>query len=281
MLEDEELRRIARRLQAVAGVEAVVLGGSRARGTHHEASDVDLGLYYDAEHLDMTALRAAAEEIADVPVGVAGPGGWGPWVDGGGWLRIGGTPVDLILRDASRVRAQRDRAIAGAFAFHHQLGHPLGFLDAAYAAEAAVCVPLADPADLVGELREGLDPYPPALRDAFAEHLGDAEFLLGGAAKAAVRGDVAYIGLCCACSLMWCAHAWCAAAGVWVTNEKGLIPGVADLPLDTHGFTAQATAILANIGADGSADALAACIARAEDLVRETREHLGRLSPQR
>lgn len=274
MLKDDELHRIAQRLHAADGVEAVVLGGSRARGTHHEGSDVDLGLYYDADHLDMRALRAAAHEIADAPADVTGPGGWGPWVDGGGWLTIGGTAVDLILRDASRVRAQRDRAIAGEFAFHHQLGHPLGFLDVAYAAEAAVCVPLADPGGLVAELREGLDPYPPRLRDAFADHLVNAEFLLGGAAKAAVRGDVAYIELCCACALMWCAHAWCAEARVWVTNEKGLIPGVEHLSIDTHGFTARATEILGGMGPEGSAEALAADIVDADELVRETRQRL-------
>nr|WP_269779095.1 nucleotidyltransferase domain-containing protein [Propioniciclava soli] len=33
-------------LVGVPGFEAVVLGGSRARGTHHGGSDVDLGLYY-------------------------------------------------------------------------------------------------------------------------------------------------------------------------------------------------------------------------------------------
>ncbi|MFE5776122.1 nucleotidyltransferase domain-containing protein [Brachybacterium sp. NPDC056505] len=290
MLKDDELHRIAQRLHAVGGVEAVVLGGSRARGTHHDGSDVDLGLYYDAEHLDMHALREVAREIADAPVDVAGPGGWGPWVDGGGWLTIEDTAVDLILRETSRVRAQRDRAIAGEFAFHHQLGHPLGFLDIAYAAEAAVCTPLADPGELVEQLREGLDPYPRALRGAFTDHLVNAEFLLGGAAKAAVRVDVGYIELCCACALLWCAHAWCAEAGAWVTNEKGLIPGVEHLPIDTHGFAARATEILAGIGAEGSAEAgeaggspiddrvprLATSVVEATELVRETREQLAR-----
>ncbi len=36
---------IVSELGQVPGVEAVVLGGSRARGTHTLESDVDLGLY--------------------------------------------------------------------------------------------------------------------------------------------------------------------------------------------------------------------------------------------
>lgn len=34
-------------LKDVKGIEGIVLGGSRARGTHHEASDIDIGIYYD------------------------------------------------------------------------------------------------------------------------------------------------------------------------------------------------------------------------------------------
>jgi predicted nucleotidyltransferase len=36
---------IAEQLQQIKGIEGVVLGGSRARGTHTPQSDIDLGLY--------------------------------------------------------------------------------------------------------------------------------------------------------------------------------------------------------------------------------------------
>lgn len=269
MLTDDHLRAIAGRLVEVPGVEAVVLGGSRARGTHHPDSDVDLGLLYTARDLDLTALRAAAAEIAGTEVEVAGPGGWGPWVDGGAWLRIDGTAVDLILRDASRVREQRDRALRGEFTVHQQTGHPLGFLDVAYAAEVAICRPLADPGGLVEVLRRGLLPYPSALRDALVGHLWTAEFIAAGGAKVAGRGDLAFVQMCAASALLWCAHAWHAEAGVWATTEKGLVPGVAALPIDTHGFADAAAAALARPDpAALAADALA--------LVRATQRRLGR-----
>ena len=57
---------IAERLTQVDGVSAVVLGGSRARGTHTPESDIDLGLYYDPQQpLDLPALDRIATEFDD------------------------------------------------------------------------------------------------------------------------------------------------------------------------------------------------------------------------
>ena len=56
----------AARLQEIEGVEAVVLGGSLARGEGHPDSDVDLGIYYRPEHLSsVEALRELAGELDD------------------------------------------------------------------------------------------------------------------------------------------------------------------------------------------------------------------------
>jgi hypothetical protein len=101
-MDDRTLMVLGERLVSVDGVVAVVLGGSRARGTHRPDSDIDLGLYYRGD-LDMLALRALADDVADDPVEVTVPGGWGPWVDGGAWLTIQGQRVDWIYRDLQRV----------------------------------------------------------------------------------------------------------------------------------------------------------------------------------
>ncbi|MFT3889855.1 MAG: nucleotidyltransferase domain-containing protein [Arachnia sp.] len=42
MISDDRLQALAEDLAGVPGVVAVVLGGSRARGTHRPDSDVDL-----------------------------------------------------------------------------------------------------------------------------------------------------------------------------------------------------------------------------------------------
>ena len=41
-------------LKDVKGLEAIVLGGSRARGTQSSDSDIDIGLYYDKETIDLS-----------------------------------------------------------------------------------------------------------------------------------------------------------------------------------------------------------------------------------
>ncbi|XVX19167.1 nucleotidyltransferase domain-containing protein [Actinomycetota bacterium] len=79
MITDERLQQMADALAGVPGVVAVVLGGSRARGTHHAGSDVDLGLYYRADDLDPDALARTSEAFSDNGrVDIVAPGGWGP-----------------------------------------------------------------------------------------------------------------------------------------------------------------------------------------------------------
>src|SRR5271165_506456 len=98
---EELLARVTEAFAPVAGVRAVVLGGSRARGTHDAGSDYDIGLYYCGD-LDIAALNAAASSLNDSdgarsylsgeadcrpPTQSASPlmtaiGGWGSWVNG-------------------------------------------------------------------------------------------------------------------------------------------------------------------------------------------------------
>lgn len=247
MIDDDQLHRMADDLRRVPGVVAVALGGSRARGTHRPDSDVDLGVYYDGE-LDRGALRRLAERWTGIPASVAGPGEWGEWVDSGAWLTVDGVAVDWILRDLRRVSQQCDRAVRGEFAFHPQPGHPLGFLDVAYAGEVATCIPLSDDRAALAELADRVTPYPARLRASMLRNLWQADFLLRGAEKSASGGDVAYVALCATTAVMFIAHGWYAAAGQWVTNEKGLVTGVDRLPLDTSGFSASAAGAMRRLG---------------------------------
>ncbi|WP_349884874.1 nucleotidyltransferase domain-containing protein [Microbacterium sp. WHRI 7836] len=267
VLDEHRLRSMADDLGKVPGVRAVALGGSRARGTHRPDSDIDLGLYVEAD-VDLTALAEAASGWTGEDVEIAGRGGWGPWVDSGAWLIVDGAPVDLILRDVTRVEGQCARAARGEFAFHSQPGHPLGFLDVAYAGEVATGVPLCDPDGILVALAQSVTPYPDALRAAFIENLWQVDFLLNAATKGAKTGDAAYVALCGTTAAMLIAHAWHAAAGQWVTNEKGLVPNVARLPIDTAGFSAAAAAVLGSIGT--APEELLASIAQLRGLPRPT-----------
>ncbi|WP_258132338.1 nucleotidyltransferase domain-containing protein [Microbacterium sp. MYb62] len=265
MLDEDRLRSMADELNRVPGVRAVALGGSRARGTHRPDSDIDLGLYVDTD-VDRSGIARVAGGWTGEPVEVAERGGWGPWVDGGAWLIVNGVPVDLILRDVDRVTEQCARAARGEFAFHPQPGHPLGFLDVAYAGEVATSVPLRDPEGLLVELARSVTPYPAALRDAFLANLWQVDFLLNAAMKGAKSGDAAYVSLCGTTTTMLTAHAWHASAGNWITNEKGLVTNVARLPIDTGGFSASAASALGSLGT--SPEELLASIARLRELPR-------------
>ena len=230
------------RLVEVPGVVGVTLGGSRARGEDLPDSDVDLGLHYRPP-LDVAALQRIADEVSQAPAVVAGPGGWGPWVDGGSWLRIGGLPVDWILRDVDRVAASCRDAVAGRVEWHFQVGHPLGFPGTTYAGELAHGVLLADPSGELAALRASVTPFPPALRAAAVARLDEARFLLGGSAKAVPRGDSAYVAACLFRVLLLCAHALHADAGRFVLNEKGALAATGRLGGAPAGFAARAQAV--------------------------------------
>lgn len=238
------------RLTGVPGVVGVALGGSRARGEHAPDSDVDLGLYYRPP-LDVDALQRLAEEVSQTPVRVSAPGGWGPWVDGGGWLRIDGVPVDWIYRDLDRVAASCRDARAGRCEWHFQVGHPLGFPGTTYAGELAHGVVLADPGGELAALRETVREFPPALRATIVARLEEARFLLGGAAKAVPRGDHAYLAACAFRVLLLCAHALHADAGRFVLNEKGAIAAAGRLPAAPAGFADRAQAVFSDAADPG------------------------------
>ena len=82
-------KKIVEALRDIKGVRAVVLGGSHATGTQSESSDIDIGVYYDAPP-DIGALCAAAKILDDEKRdGLICPeGGWGNWVNCGGWLTM-------------------------------------------------------------------------------------------------------------------------------------------------------------------------------------------------
>src|SRR6516162_5375801 len=63
---DETCRLVAARVAPIKGIQAIALGGSRARGTAREDSDIDLGLYYDPRTpFAIAPLDRAACELDD------------------------------------------------------------------------------------------------------------------------------------------------------------------------------------------------------------------------
>ena len=234
------IQKIVDEIRQVDGVKAVVLGGSRARGTHTTSSDIDLGIYYQPEApLDLKKFGAVATGLDDehraeviTPVG-----GWGPWINGGGWLKIQSQPVDFLYRDLEKVRKVIDDCLQGNIEIFYQPGHPFGFVSSMYLAELAVCQPLWDPAGSISELKRKIDPYPEALQNALVQKFAwEIQFSLAIARKGAERSDVTYVAGCCFRSVMCMLQGLFALNKTHWLNEKGAVAAGNNFPRKPEGL---------------------------------------------
>lgn len=244
--------RVVAALQPVPGIMALALGGSRATGTHTDASDVDIGIYYDAATFDIAALRTAVMTIDDLarPDAVTPRGGWGPWVDGGGWLTVDGQAVDVIYRDLERVRISVVEAVRGDFTIHPHWGHPHGIPNTLYAAEVAICQTLWEREGVISTLKPQLSPYPPHLSaHIIAIMLDEAGFFVSVAQHGLPRGDVSYAAGCAFRVIACLMQALYAVNGRWLLNEKGAVAGAARLPNTLPDVASDVAAVYAAIGA--------------------------------
>ena len=260
MPDDPLLTRLTSAFAEVPGVQAVVLGGSRARGSAHAASDYDIGLYFkSAVPLDTERLLAAAKEIADDPAATAVTpvGEWGPWIVGGAWLSVEGRKVDLLYRNADAVKAVMESCRAGVVTMDYQPGHPHGFCSAIWMGEVALCHQLHDPDGLVAALKARTAPYPPALRDALVRRFQwEVLFSIENAELAVPRGDSTHIAGCAYRALACIAQVLFALNGTYLINEKGALTQAANFPVTVRGLAGRATEVWRQIGAAEHAAAL-------------------------
>jgi hypothetical protein len=206
---------LATRLAEIPGVVAVTLGGSRATGDATPESDWDFGLYYRGT-LDSDDVRALGWKGT-----VFAPGEWGELINGGAWLEVDGTKVDLIYRDLEQVLHWTTEAEAGRFRVGREVGYVAGLPTYVLTAELAI-----------GQVLQGVLPqpaYPEVLRTTappFWRNL--AAGALHYAAYTAKRGERVACLANLTQAVLSTGHARLAAAGQWVLNEK-LIVQRADL----------------------------------------------------
>ena len=155
-------------LSTVPGIIAIVLGGSYARGTQHETSDLDLGLLYSETN------PFSIEEIRRVTSGLSVQGpptvsdvyGWGPWVNGGAWVHTEAGRVDLIYRNMEQLEKTIADARRGVVYQDYSQQATFGFYSVAYLEEVRIAVPLYDPHAHLSRLKKLVASYPPKLKHA-------------------------------------------------------------------------------------------------------------------
>jgi predicted GNAT family N-acyltransferase len=246
------LRALVDELAALPGVEAVVLGGSHARGHSHAGSDVDLGLLYrDARPIDIGAVRTLAARWNDAadPV-VSELYAWGPWVNGGAWLTLRGQRVDLLYRSIDCIEQTIVQANAGNHEIHFAQQPPFGFWSGTLLGECASALPLHDPGGHVERLRRQVAAYPEALRRVVLRDMqqGVAFGLAAFAGKFAVRGDVWGTVSCLARCVWQLGLALFALNHCYLVNDKTLLDEIEGFALAPGAFRGRAERVLSALG---------------------------------
>lgn len=259
-------------LQQVPGVAAIVLGGSRARGTETPQSDIDLALYYRPDRpLDLARLGRLATAVDDThrPAVLTGIDGWGPWINGGGWLTVQAIPVDLLYRDLHTVRTIVDECVRGHTQIVYQPGHPHGFSTAIYLAEIALCRSLWDPTGAIAALKRATAPYPAALKAGLIQQFfWEADFSLKVATKAVPRRDTSYVAGCCFRSVSCLMQTLFALNETYWMNEKGAVAIASTFPLAPERLSERIDEAFRRLAP--TEDALVQALEDLDDLVAET-----------
>jgi len=191
------LSEIIKELNGLPGIVGVVLGGSRARGTNHATSDIDIGIYYDesagfnVKDVSRVATKLDDEHRENL---VTSLGEWGAWINGGGWIIVQGYHVDLIFRDVNRVEQVIGECLLGSVSTHYHTGHPHAYLNVMYMGEVSICKILNDKTNRIAKLKSKTMPYPKPLKDAIIGYfMFEASFSLMFAKDNVDKDDISYV----------------------------------------------------------------------------------------
>jgi len=265
---------LATRLGGISGIKAVVLGGSHARGRAQPGSDIDLGLFYsEVAPFSIERVRELAEAVNDTtePV-VTDFYAWGPWVNGGAWLTIGGQRVDFLYRNLAHVERVITEAEAGRYDVHYLQQPPFGFFSATYLGEIAICIPLFDPDARIDALKRRVAHYPELLRRVVVQdYFFMAEFGLAAfAPKFAARSDIYGTAACLTRAVNELVLALFALNRKYPINDKTALAEVTEFERAPRDFATRVQTTLANLGS--SPAELSAAVQSIVQLLRESIE---------
>lgn len=266
------LDKIVTALSTVSGIQAIVLGGSRARGTHSPSSDIDIGIYYDSATLDTDELNKATWTVDDEHREnlIAPPGGWGKWSNGGGWLTIDGCPVDFILRDIVRVEKVVEEGLKGIVTPHYQTGHPHAYINVMYMGELAISKVLWEKGNNVSAIKQVAEQYPIELQRALIHLFSfEAEFSLWLAENSIDKDDVYYVTAHVVRSISTLNQVLFALNKEYCLNEKKAVKMIEKFGIHPTNYKSKIDDIFAAVGTDSKN----ACV-QLKHLVSEVKELL-------
>lgn len=267
----EEAAALFSKIPCVCGV---VLGGSRATGTATDASDIDIGIYYDRETLDYDAINRVAQALDDEHREnlVCQEGGWGKWVNFGGWLLCGGIHTDLIFRDIARVKNSVEESSQGVFSIHYQTGHPHAYISTMYTGELASSQILYARDDDFSELKKRAEKYSDSLqRELILCFLSEAKFSGMFAQSYAGKGDPYYLAGHLFRAVSALNQVFFALNRQYCLNEKKAVARICSMPLHPENYNKVVEQIFACMGTkpEESAKLLSMLCEQAEDLCKK------------
>lgn len=259
-------------LEGLPGIVGIVLGGSRARGTHNPDSDIDIGIYYDeSKGFNVNDVGKAALNINDVKKDnlVTALGEWGDWINGGGWLVVQGFHVDLIFRDINRVGKVIDECLSGFVSIHYQTGHPHGYLNAMYMGEMAVCDILSDPTNRLVELKRRALPYPQLFKGAMIKYFSfEASFSLMFMEANANKDDISYVMGHCFRSISCLNQVLFAKNEAYCINEKKAVAMINTFQLKPFNYKKRIDDIVSLLSTD--TEKIGNAVKKLQELITET-----------
>jgi predicted nucleotidyltransferase len=263
---------LAGRLGTIQGIKAVVLGGSHARGRAQPGSDVDLGiLYSETDPFSIQSVQKLADDINDTPRPVVTNFyEWGPWVNGGAWLTIGGRRIDFLYRSLEHLGRVLTDAESGRYQLDYEQQPPFGFFSATYLGEIAVCVPVFDPDTRIHALKRRVAKYPEALRRAVVQdYLWAAEFGLAAfARKFAARCDAWGTAACLTRAVNQLVLALFALNREYLINDKTALAEATGFERTPRRFESRVQTTFAGLG--DSPAKLANAVEGVQELLRES-----------
>jgi predicted nucleotidyltransferase len=242
---------IATAVSGIAGVQAVVLAGSYARGTARPDSDVDLGIYYrEQSPFSVGKLRQVVEhfDVNESPT-VTDFYEWGPWVNGGAWIATEKGRVDLLYRNIDHIKRVIAEARQGRVEWDYWQQPTYGFHNVIYLAETGTCLPIYDPQGMLEPLKEAVATYPQKLKKAIVnESLWGAQFTLSHAKGFARRGDVYNAVGCVARVLCHLTQGLFALNEVYFISDKNAIESIESFTIRPANYGEATSRLLGEAG---------------------------------